>query len=174
MKKILALVLCVLTVLSVLASCSAAPAKNYSPKITVSSSAADEFAVWLTNRLGDSLKDNVYLSLGGDAANGLDMTNFENDGYILQEHRHRRQDRRRSRRGCTQVRKRRRSRQVHPFRHHLSRGLPRRKAYSCWQRHFRIHGSRAGERSLPPQLHELGDERSVQRDGLPHRQSVRH
>lgn len=83
MKKILALVLCVLTVLSVLASCSAAPAKNYSPKITVSSSAADEFAVWLTNRLGDSLKDNVYLSLGGDAANGLDMTNFENDGYIL-------------------------------------------------------------------------------------------
>ena len=70
MKKILALVLCVLTVLSVLASCSAAPAKNYSPKITVSSSAADEFAVWLTNRLGDSLKDNVYLSLGGDAANG--------------------------------------------------------------------------------------------------------
>lgn len=45
MKKILALVLCVLTVLSVLASCSAAPAKNYSPKITVSSSAADEFAV---------------------------------------------------------------------------------------------------------------------------------
>ena len=27
--------------------------------------------------------DNVYLAVGNDTANGIDMTDFENDGYVL-------------------------------------------------------------------------------------------
>ena len=60
MKKILALVLSLLTVSSVLASCSGErAAEKYSPKITVSSSDAAESAAWLTEKLGDRLTDEV-------------------------------------------------------------------------------------------------------------------
>lgn len=82
MKKILALVLSVLTVSSVLASCSGErAAEKYSPKITVSSSDAAESAVWLTEKLGDRLTDEVYLAVGD--AKGIDMSDFENDGYVI-------------------------------------------------------------------------------------------
>ena len=82
MKKILALALSVLTVSSVLASCSdGRAAENYSPKITVSSSDAAESAVWLTEKLGDRLTDEVYLAVGD--AKGIDMSDFENDGYVI-------------------------------------------------------------------------------------------
>ena len=81
MKKILSLALCGVIAVSSLASCAQTPAKNYSPKITVSSSAADTYAEWLTNRLGDSLENDVYLALGGDG--GVDLSNFENDGYVI-------------------------------------------------------------------------------------------
>ena len=82
MKKILALALSVLTVSSVLASCSGErAAEKYSPKITVSSSDAAESAVWLTEKLGDRLTDEVYLAVGD--AKGIDMSDFENDGYVI-------------------------------------------------------------------------------------------
>ena len=81
MKKLLSLALCCVIAASTLASCAQTPAKNFSPKITVSSSEADAYASWLTNRLGDSLENSVYLALGNDS--GIDLSNFENDGYVI-------------------------------------------------------------------------------------------
>ena len=82
MKKILALALSVLTVSTLLASCSGGrAAEEYSPKITVSSSDAAESAAWLTEKLGDRLTDEVYLAVGD--AKGIDMSDFENDGYVI-------------------------------------------------------------------------------------------
>ena len=83
MKKTIALALSLCTLASTLMSCSSSDAGKYSPEITVSSSNAEDYAVWLTNRLGDKLTDSVYLALGSDASRGIDMTDFENDGYIL-------------------------------------------------------------------------------------------
>ena len=72
MKKIISLSLGCVIAVSALASCAQTPVKNYSPKITVSSSEADTYASWLTNRLGDSLESDVYLALGNDA--GIDLS----------------------------------------------------------------------------------------------------
>ena len=71
MKKFLSLALCSVIAASALASCAQTPVKNYSPKITVSSSEADESARYLTNRLGDSLENDVYLAIGGTV--GVDL-----------------------------------------------------------------------------------------------------
>lgn len=81
MKKLLSLALCCVIAASSLASCAQTTAKNYSPKITVSSSEAEESALYLTNRLGENLTDSVYITVGG--SDGVDMTDFEDDGYIV-------------------------------------------------------------------------------------------
>ena len=81
MKRILSLALSAGIVASMAASCSAKPVQIYSPKITVSSSEADTYAKWLTDRLGDKLTDEVYLSVG--STEDIDMSDFENDGYVL-------------------------------------------------------------------------------------------
>ena len=81
MKRLISLALCCVIAASAFASCAQTPAKNYSPKITVSSSEADTYASWLTKRLGDSLENSVYLALGNDS--GVDLSNFENDGYVI-------------------------------------------------------------------------------------------
>lgn len=84
MKKILSLVLAAACMpVMLLASCASGGAGAYSPKITVASSDAEDSAEFLTGRLGDKLTDNVYLAVGSDTANGIDMTDFENDGYVL-------------------------------------------------------------------------------------------
>ena len=84
MKKILSLVLAAACMpMMLLASCAKGEIKAYSPKITVASSDAEDSAEFLTNRLGEKLTDNVYLAVGSDTANGIDMTDFENDGYVL-------------------------------------------------------------------------------------------
>ena len=64
-------------------SCAPSRSEAYSPKITVSSSGAESAAVWLTERLGESLTDELYLSVGNDASRGIDTENFEDDGYFL-------------------------------------------------------------------------------------------
>ena len=81
MKKLLSLALCCVIAASSLASCAQSAAKNYSPKITVSSSEAEESALYLTNRLGENLTDSVYITVG--TSDGVDMTDFEDDGYIV-------------------------------------------------------------------------------------------
>lgn len=83
MKKIVSAALCLCMTAATLASCAQESGPYVSPKITVSSSAAEDSALWLTNRLGDSLTGNVVLSVGNDTANGIDMTNFENDGFVI-------------------------------------------------------------------------------------------
>ena len=84
MKKFLSLVLAAACMpMMLLASCASGGAGAYSPKITVASSDAEDSAEFLTDRLGDKLTDNVYLAVGSDTANGIDMTDFENDGYVL-------------------------------------------------------------------------------------------
>lgn len=84
MKKILSLVLAAACMpMMLLASCASGGAKAYSPKITVASSDAEDSAEFLTDRLGEKLTDNIYLAVGNDTANGIDMTDFENDGYVL-------------------------------------------------------------------------------------------
>ena len=84
MKKILSLVLAAACMpVMLLASCASGGAGAYSPKITVASSDAEDSAEFLTGRLGEKLTDNVYLAVGNDTANGIDMTDFENDGYVL-------------------------------------------------------------------------------------------
>ena len=84
MKKILSLVLAAACMpVMLLASCAKGEIKAYSPKITVASSDAEDSAEFLTNRLGEKLTDNIYLAVGNDTANGIDMTDFENDGYVL-------------------------------------------------------------------------------------------
>ena len=80
MKKIISLALCCVIAASTFASCAQTPAKNYSPKITVSSSEADTYASWLTNRLGDSLENSVYLALGNDSC--IVLSALENDGCV--------------------------------------------------------------------------------------------
>ena len=80
MKKIISLALCCVIAASAFASCAQTPVKNYSPKITVSSSEAEESARYLTNRLGDALENDVYLALGDDS--GIDLSNFENEGTL--------------------------------------------------------------------------------------------
>ena len=53
------------------------------PGITASTSDADEYAVWLTERLGGNVPDSIVLGIGSDTEYGIDMTNFEDDGYII-------------------------------------------------------------------------------------------
>lgn len=65
------------------ASCAPNKPETYSPKITVSSSGAESAAVWLTERLGERLTDELYLAVGNDASRGINTDNFEDDGYFL-------------------------------------------------------------------------------------------
>ena len=82
MKKIVSAALCLCMSAAVLASCAQKNEPYFSPRITVSSSAAEDSAVWLTKRLGDSLTGRIVLAVG-DSANGIDMTNFEDDGFVI-------------------------------------------------------------------------------------------
>ncbi len=82
MKKIVSAALCLCMSAAVLASCAQKNEPYFSPRITVSSSAAEDSAVWLTKRLGDSLTGKIVLAVG-DSANGIDMTNFEDDGFVI-------------------------------------------------------------------------------------------
>ena len=81
MKRLISLALCCMIAALAFASCAQTPVKNYSPKITVSSSEAEESARYLTNRLGDALENDVYLAIGNTV--GVDLSNFENDGYVI-------------------------------------------------------------------------------------------
>ena len=74
MKKIVSAALCLCMAAATLASCAQKSEPYFSPRITVSSSAAEDSAVWLTKRLGDSLTGRIVLAVG-DSANSIDMTN---------------------------------------------------------------------------------------------------
>lgn len=50
--------------------------------ITLASSDAAQYAEWLDGRL-EVIPDDVVIGLGSNSAYGVDMTDFENDGYIV-------------------------------------------------------------------------------------------
>ena len=81
MKKLLSLILAILLLASVLASCATSPAA-LDPRITVTSSDASDAAAWLTDRLGDRLTDRIVLGTDADGY-GVDVSTLESDGYFI-------------------------------------------------------------------------------------------
>ena len=77
MKRILSLILASLLALSVLASCAVTPTGTDTPA-TSSEAAAD--VKWLRNRIG-TIPANVRVGLASSL--GIDMTSFEDDGYMI-------------------------------------------------------------------------------------------
>ena len=82
MKKILSLLLCAVMLALALASCAVDDSQNISANISVASSAAESYALWLTDRLG-LVPDNVIMAVGEDNSYGIDMSDFEDDGYVI-------------------------------------------------------------------------------------------
>lgn len=78
MKKLLSLALASVMLLSAMASCGTAPETT----VTLASSDAAVYADWLADKLGYAPED-VVLGIGSSAEYGIDMTDFENDGYVL-------------------------------------------------------------------------------------------
>ena len=83
MKKIIPLALCAAMLAGTLASCATGEGQ-LDPAITLTSSDARANAEWLDNRL-DEIPDDVVIGIGSNAEYGIDMSDFESDGYILRE-----------------------------------------------------------------------------------------
>ncbi len=84
MKKKLSLVLAVIMLLSVFTGCSTVPEKStfVNGNITVATSSAQNLAGWLTERLS-FIPDEVIMAVGDNNDYGIDMTDFEDDGYVI-------------------------------------------------------------------------------------------
>ena len=52
------------------------------PTVSTTSSEAEKYGDWLADRLGYA-PENVILGIGNDVSYGIDLSNFENDGYII-------------------------------------------------------------------------------------------
>lgn len=83
MKRIISAALCALILASSLTAC-AAPQDRLDPAITLASSDAYSAATWLDSRLGE-IPDDVVIGIGSDNSYGVDLSNFEDDGYIVRE-----------------------------------------------------------------------------------------
>ncbi len=83
MKKTLSLILASLMTVSAFASCTAEESAEISTNISVATSDADTYAEWLTDRLDGNVPNNVVLGIGSDTEYGVDMNDFEDDGYIV-------------------------------------------------------------------------------------------
>ena len=81
MRKIISLGLVSLMIVSVLASCAPA-ADQLDPAITLASSDAHANAEWLDERL-DVIPDDVVMGIGSNENYGIDLSDFEEDGYIM-------------------------------------------------------------------------------------------
>ncbi len=79
MKKVLSFTLAAVMLLSALASCTFVPPAT---EITLASSDAGVYADWLTERLG-YVPEGVVMGIGSSDEYGIDMTDFESDGYVL-------------------------------------------------------------------------------------------
>ncbi len=64
----------------VLVSCAGRDGKT---GITATSSDAEQYAEWLNVRLGDNVTGRVIVGIGSDDSYAVDMTGFEDDGYII-------------------------------------------------------------------------------------------
>jgi len=82
-KRIVSLVLSALLFAGSLASCATVPeTDDFSDAVTLASSDAGKYAEWLTDRLG-TVPHDVVMGIGDSAAYGVDMSDFEDDGYII-------------------------------------------------------------------------------------------
>jgi len=59
--------------------------KSTTTGITSASSDAEEYALWLTERLDNSIPDEVVVGIGSSDAYAVDMSSFEDDGYIIKK-----------------------------------------------------------------------------------------
>jgi len=85
MKKIISFVLFGAMMLASFAACTTQEESNteISRKISVATSDAAKYADWLTERLDGNVPDSLVLGIGSDTKYGIDMTDFEDDGYIV-------------------------------------------------------------------------------------------
>lgn len=83
MRRTLALILAVITLAALLASCANVPETTaISPNVRTTSSDAAGAAEWLTGRLGDKLTDRLVIGTGTDGYE-VDVCALEDDGYII-------------------------------------------------------------------------------------------
>ncbi len=86
MKKFLSLVIILAMLTSSLSACASeksAEQNSISSSISVATSDAKTYAEWLTERLDNIDHGDVRLGIGSDTEYGVDMTDFEDDGYII-------------------------------------------------------------------------------------------
>ena len=71
-----------LTLASVLSCAACGSQSSSSTRTSSTSSDSDSYAKWLDDRLGDNV-GKVTIGVGNDAKYGIDMSDFEDDGYII-------------------------------------------------------------------------------------------
>jgi len=82
MKRIISAALAALMLTGAFVACGEKDASVPVTTVATTSAEADVYAEWLTERLGYAPKD-VVLGIGSDSDYTIDMTDFEDDGYIL-------------------------------------------------------------------------------------------
>jgi len=82
MKRFISAVLASLMLTGAFVACGEKDASAPVTTVATTSSEADVYAKWLADRLGYEPQD-VVLGIGSDDKFGIDLSNFESDGYIL-------------------------------------------------------------------------------------------
>ena len=85
MKKLLSIVLSAAMLAGMLAGCSVKETSPTAGNITAASSDAAKYAEWLSERLDNNVPDDVVLGIGNNKACGVDMSDFEDDGYVIKK-----------------------------------------------------------------------------------------
>ncbi len=85
-SRVLSAVLVSAMIVGGVASCSKEDKKpNVSDGVNAAVTEAETYVTWLTERLGGDVKDPVVLGLESSDDYGIDMTDFEDDGYIIRK-----------------------------------------------------------------------------------------
>jgi len=85
-SRILSGVLASVMIVGSIASCG--KEDNQAPSdvnVSAASSSAEKYATWLTDRLDGDVPDEVVVGIGDNASYAVDMTDFENDGYVIKK-----------------------------------------------------------------------------------------
>lgn len=85
-KRVLSASLVSVMLVGAIASCAKVELPGgLSTNITVASSDAAKYADWLTERMDNSIPDEVVVGIGSDGDYGVDMNDFEDDGYVIKK-----------------------------------------------------------------------------------------
>jgi len=82
MKRFISAALAALMLAGAFVACGEKESVTPETSATTTTSDAAIYADWLTERLGYA-PENVILGIGSDDSYGIDLTNFEDDGYVL-------------------------------------------------------------------------------------------